>query len=70
MGSQQPGLVLSVDMAQAADHKREEVMKAIAKAAKNQVLGYSVDVVFDADASEFTRWILANTSPFFTGFTL
>jgi hypothetical protein len=59
-----------VDLVQADDHQRQEVMKAVAKAVKNKALGYSVDVVFDADASEFTVWMLANTTPFFTGFTL
>jgi hypothetical protein len=59
-----------VDLVQADDHQRQEVMKAVAKAFKNQALGYSADVVFDAGASEFTRWMLANTTPFFTGFTL
>lgn len=70
VGSQQPGLVLSVDVVQADDHHRQEVMKAVAKAVENASPEYSVDVVFDADASEFTRWMLANTTPFFTGFTL
>ena len=45
-------------------------MKAITKAARDAALGYPVDVVFDADAGESTRWILANTCPFFTRFTL
>jgi hypothetical protein len=45
-------------------------MKAVPKAVENAALDYSVDVVFDADASEFTRWMLANSTPFFTGFTL
>jgi hypothetical protein len=45
-------------------------MKAVAAAVENATPQYSVDVVFDADASELTRWMLANTTPFFTGFTL
>jgi hypothetical protein len=69
VGSQPPGLVLSVDLVQADDHQRQEVMKAVSTAVENAAPGYSVDVVFDADASEFTRWMLANTTPFFTGFT-
>jgi hypothetical protein len=59
-----------VDLVQVDDHQRQEVMKAVAKAVENTTLDYSVDVVFDADESEFTRWMLANTTPFFTGFTL
>jgi len=70
VGSQPPGLVLSVDLVQADEHQRQEVMKTVAVAIENAALDYSVDVVFDADASEFTRWMLANTNPFFTGFTL
>jgi hypothetical protein len=70
VGSRQPGLVLSVDLVEASDPLREEVVTAVATATRNAVLGYSVDVVFDADATEFTGWMLANTSPFFTGFTL
>jgi hypothetical protein len=70
VGSQPPGLVLSVDLVQATDPLREEVVAAVASATRNAALGYSVDVVFDADATEFTSWMLANTSPFFTGFTL
>jgi hypothetical protein len=70
MGSQPPGLVLSVDLVQGDDQERQQVMTAVATAVENTTLDYSVDVVFDADASEFTRWMLANTTPFFTGFTL
>jgi len=70
VGSQPPGLVLSVDLVLADDHQRQEVMKAVAKAVEIQTLDYSVDVVFDADASEFTGWMLAHTSPFFTSLTL
>ena len=70
VGSQQPGLVLSVDLIQSDDQQRQEVMKAVAKAVENTALDYNVDVVFDADTGEFTRWMLANTNPFFTGFTL
>jgi hypothetical protein len=70
VGSQPPGLVLSVDLVQVDDDQRQEVVTAIATAVENAALDYSVDVVFDADASEFTGWMLANTTPFFTGFTL
>ena len=70
VGSQPPGLVLSVDLVQADDHQRQAVMKAVAAAVENATPQYSVDVVFDADASEFTVWMLANTTPFFTGSTL
>ena len=70
VGSQQPGLVLSVDLIQSDDQQRQEVMKAVAKAVENTALDYNVDVVFDADTGEFTSWMLANSNPFFTGFTL
>jgi hypothetical protein len=70
VGSRPPGLVLSVDLVQADDRERQEVMKAVAEAVDKTAPDYSVDVVFDADAGEFTRWMLANTTPFFTGFTL
>lgn len=69
VGSQPPGLVLSVDLTQDTDALREQVAKAVAEAGEKAPPGFSVDVVFDADGSEFTNWMLANTTPFFTGFT-
>jgi SseB protein C-terminal domain/SseB protein N-terminal domain len=69
VGSQPPGLVLSVDLAQDTDALREEVAKAVSEVGEKAPPGFSVDVVFDADRSEFTDWMLANTTPFFTGFT-
>ena len=50
-----------MNLVQVDDHQRQEVMKAAAKAAESTALDYSVDVVFDAGASELTRWMLANT---------
>jgi len=69
MGSQQLGSVPSVNMTQ-ADATNGKRSRKQSRRLKNAALGYSVDVVFDADVSESTRWILANTCPFFTRFTL